>query len=109
MKQIELTDNERLLLSTIERLEESIKVKELSRITHINERNVLDIISSLRKKGIPVVTKRTGKTGVKLAKSQEEINKCCLTLMRQSAEMTRTTAYLKASDLKHWRERIKTI
>ena len=93
LKKIELTSNERLLLSIIEHKEEPINIKELVSITRLNRRTVLGIIESLRKKGVPVVGKRNGKTGIKIATTQNEINESCMTLAQQSAKMLRTSAY----------------
>ena len=109
LKKVQLTGNERLLLSIIEHKEEPINISELVNITRLNRRTVLGIIESLRKKGVPVVGKRNGKTGIKIATTQNEINESCMTLAQQSAKMLRTSAYLKTSDLKHWKEHIKTM
>ena len=86
-----------------------LTIKELVNITRLNRRTVLEIIENLRKKGIPVVGKRKGKTGIKIATTQSEIEQSCMTLLQQSARMAETSAHLKNSDLKHWQERIKTI
>lgn len=109
LKKIRLTSNEKLLLSIIENSKEPIKTKDLITMTRLDRRTILGIVESLRKKGIPVIGKRSGQRGLKIATTQKEINQSCMTLLQQSARMAETSAYLKNSDLKHWQERIKTI
>lgn len=107
MEEIELTKEEDKVLSVIRNREEPINIKEIVKLINLPKRQIFRIIESLRHKGIPVVASRAGTTGVKIATTEEEKNKCIRSLASQSAKLLETSAYLKLADLETWKERIK--
>lgn len=109
MEEIELTKDEDKILSVIRNREEPINIKEIVKLTNLPKRQVFRIIESLRRKGIPVVASRAGTTGVKIATTEKEKNKCIRSLASQSAKLLETSAHLKLADLETWKERIKVM
>lgn len=107
MEIIKLTRNEDKVLSVIRHKEKPINIKDIVKLTNIPQRQVMRAIESLRYKGIPVVASRTGTTGVKIAQTEEEKNKCIHSLTNQSTKLLATSAHLKLADLETWKERIK--
>ncbi|WP_286007065.1 hypothetical protein [Ligilactobacillus aviarius] len=108
-KMIELTHDEDKVLSVIRHREEPINVKDIVKLTNIPQRQVMRVIECLRCKGIPVVASRTGATGIKIARTEEEKDKCVRSLTSQSAKLLATSAHLKLADLETWKERIKVM
>lgn len=108
-KMIELTHDEDKVLSVIRHREEPINVKDIVKLTNIPQRQVMRAIECLRCKGIPVVASRTGATGIKIARTEEEKDKCVRSLTSQSAKLLATSAHLKLADLETWKERIKVM
>ena len=109
MKAIELTHSEAKVLSVIRATTEPIRSKEIAELTNLSVRQVFKAIENLRHKGIPVVASRNGTTGVKIAKTEEEKEKCIRTLTNQSAKILETSTRLKNADLETWKKRVKVM
>lgn len=78
-------------------------VNDISRVTHVDERTVREIISSLiRVYGVPIVAMRHGNTGMFIATDDEERNIGIASYKSQIGTMQERVRSIEQADLNGW-------
>ena len=88
---------------------QKILIKDISRLYGINERKIYQVISSLIKKGVPVVAARNGvDRGCFIATNTQELAEGTHAYKEQAKHMTDRITSLYSIDLKNWPTQVKS-
>lgn len=110
LKVIKLTNRETKILSIIKSHGAPITAREIKQVTGLEIRTIKEVVASLRLKGIPVISGRSGiNKGYSIAKDEVQRAKCVAMLSSQATNMMKNINGLAQADLKNWDKYIKTM
>lgn len=88
--------------------ERKISISEISNLIDLDNRSIYETVNSLRKKGIPICAKRSGKPsdrGYFIATSEQEKAEGISAYKAQVNEMQQLIVLIEKADVNSWRNR----